>query len=71
MVLDTYFNEHTELCSKIAVGGVLMAVDKIVSGAWRTGFALVRPPGHHSGGRNTINGFCVFNNVAIAAKYLQ
>jgi histone deacetylase 6 len=34
-------------------------------------FALVRPPGHHSGFRNVINGFCVYNNVAIGAKYLQ
>lgn len=47
------------------------AVDRVLSGKWKSGFALVRPPGHHSGGRNTINGFCVFNNVAIAAKYLQ
>lgn len=31
----------------------------------------MRPPGHHSGTRNTLNGFCVFNNVAIGARYLQ
>jgi len=30
----------------------------------------VRPPGHHSGGRHTINGFCIYNNVAIGARYL-
>lgn len=71
MVLDTYFNEHSEKCAKMAVGGVLEAVDHIVEGNWKSGFALVRPPGHHSGARNTINGFCVFNNVAIAARYLQ
>ncbi len=42
-----------------------------MEGAWKSGFAVVRPPGHHSGARNTINGFCIFNNVAIAARYLQ
>jgi histone deacetylase 6 len=34
-------------------------------------FALVRPPGHHSGFRNVINGFCVYNNVNTEAKYFQ
>lgn len=38
---------------------------------WVNGFAVVRPPGHHSGARNVINGFCIYNNVAIGAKYLQ
>ncbi len=42
-----------------------------MKGDWRNGFAVIRPPGHHSGGRNTMNGFCIFNNVAIAARYLQ
>lgn len=42
-----------------------------MDGSWRNGFALIRPPGHHSGGRNTINGFCVFNNVAVGARYVQ
>lgn len=58
------------MCSKIAVAGVLQGIDKIVKGEWENGFAVVRPPGHHSGGRNTINGFCIYNNVAIGAKYL-
>jgi histone deacetylase 6 len=42
-----------------------------MSGRWKNGFSIIRPPGHHSGSRNTINGFCIFNNVAIGARYLQ
>lgn len=42
-----------------------------MSGKWGNAFAVVRPPGHHSGARNTLNGFCIFNNVAITAKYLR
>ncbi len=69
-VLDTYFNEHSEKIARLAVGGLLDAIDKIMSGEWKNGFAVIRPPGHHSGARHTINGFCVYNNVAIGAKYL-
>jgi histone deacetylase 6 len=42
-----------------------------MSGRWKNGFSLIRPPGHHSGVKNTINGFCIFNNIAIGARYLQ
>jgi len=48
-----------------------LALDKIMKGEWKNGYSIVRPPGHHSGFRNTITGFCIFNNVAIGAKYLQ
>ena len=53
-----------------AAGGVLDLSDRIVSGALRNGFALVRPPGHHAE-RDMALGFCLFNNVAILARYLQ
>ncbi len=69
-ILDTYFNAKTESCAKLAIGGVLDGIDNIMSGKWANGFACVRPPGHHSGGRHTVNGFCVYNNVAIGARYL-
>lgn len=71
LVLDTYSNEHTSKASDLAVGGVVTAIDKIMDGEWSNGFAIVRPPGHHSGFRNVVNGFCIYNNVAIGAKYLK
>src|SRR3984957_17709224 len=53
-----------------AAGGVLNAVDAVVSGQARNAFCAIRPPGHHaSAGRGM--GFCVFNNIAIAARYAQ
>uniref|UniRef100_A0A670YFQ6 Histone deacetylase 10 n=1 Tax=Pseudonaja textilis TaxID=8673 RepID=A0A670YFQ6_PSETE len=44
--------------------------DAVLSGKARNGLTLIRPPGHHSQ-RSAANGFCIFNNVAIAAKYAQ
>ena len=53
-----------------AVGGVLGAVDAVMAGRVKNAFCAVRPPGHHSS-TNHAMGFCLFNNVAIAAKYIQ
>jgi len=53
-----------------AVGGVLAAVDAVVEGKVRSAFCAVRPPGHHAR-RDRAMGFCLFNNVAIAARYVQ
>ena len=52
-----------------AVGGVLKAVDDVMDGRFRNSIALIRPPGHHAS-RDLPYGFCLFNNVAIAAKHL-
>lgn len=49
-----------------AIGAALLVVDEIVAGRARRGFALARPPGHHAG-RASGGGYCVFNNVAVAA----
>jgi acetoin utilization deacetylase AcuC-like enzyme len=51
-----------------AVGGLLCLVDGVIEGTIRNGFALVRPPGHHAENRRAM-GFCIFNNIAIAAHY--
>jgi acetoin utilization deacetylase AcuC-like enzyme len=53
-----------------AVGGVLSAVDAVVQGRVKNAFCAVRPPGHHATPSRGM-GFCVFNNVAIAARYAQ
>ncbi|KAM8820261.1 polyamine deacetylase HDAC10 isoform 1-T1 [Eudromia elegans] len=65
-----FFHPSTYRCAKLAVGASLQLVDSVMSGKVCNGMALVRPPGHHSQ-RNAANGFCLFNNVAIAAKYAK
>ncbi|KAM8861691.1 polyamine deacetylase HDAC10 [Synchiropus picturatus] len=67
---DVYFHPNIYHCAKLAAGAALQLVDAVLTGKVRNGMALVRPPGHHSM-RDAANGFCVFNNVAIAAKYAQ
>jgi acetoin utilization deacetylase AcuC-like enzyme len=51
-----------------AAGGCLTAVEAVMDGKVDSAFALVRPPGHHAT-HNRAMGFCIFNNVAIAAKF--
>ncbi|NXA11421.1 HDA10 deacetylase, partial [Sapayoa aenigma] len=65
-----FFHPNTYRCARLAVGAALQLVDAVMSGKVRNGMALVRPPGHHSQ-RNAANGFCLFNNVAIAAEYAK
>ncbi len=54
----------------LAAGGLLKLADQVLSGEVDNGFALVRPPGHHAE-VDTALGFCLFNNVAVCARYLQ
>ncbi|MFT7816994.1 histone deacetylase 10 isoform X2 [Arapaima gigas] len=67
---DVYFHPNIYHCAKLAVGASLQLVDAVMTGKVRNGLALVRPPGHHSQ-RSEASGFCVFNNVAIAALYAK
>ena len=57
--------------AELAVGGALAAVKAVCQGAVRNAFCAVRPPGHHSLNTGREEGFCFYNNVAIAAKYAQ
>lgn len=66
---DTYANEHSYAAAVRAVGGVLAAVEAVRAGRDRTAFCLVRPPGHHALPDRAM-GFCLFNNVAVAARFL-
>lgn len=66
---DTVVSRGSFEAALYAVGGALKAVDLVMDGKFRNAFAVVRPPGHHAGPYYAC-GFCVFNNVAIAASHL-
>ncbi len=57
--------------SKMAVAGVLGAVQAVHQGVVQNAFCAIRPPGHHAGNSGMDEGFCFYNNAAIAAKYAQ
>ncbi|MCX8042957.1 MAG: histone deacetylase [Desulfobacterota bacterium] len=65
---DTVTSEKSCEVAFLAAGGVLEAVDRVCRGDLDAAFALIRPPGHHAE-RGRQMGFCLFNNVAIAAAY--
>ena len=66
---DTVVSSKSYEVARLAAGGVLKAVDLVINKKCSNGFAFVRPPGHHAG-FNYPMGFCVFNNVAVAAAHL-
>jgi len=53
-----------------AAGGGLTVLDAMMAGRVRNGFCAVRPPGHHAE-RDRAMGFCLFNNIAVTARYAQ
>lgn len=67
---DTPVSPESYEVALAAVGGVLAAVDAVMAGKVRNAFCAVRPPGHHAL-KDKGMGFCLFNNVAIAARYIQ
>lgn len=67
---DTYATRDSYELARLAVGGTCGMVDAIMMGQAKNGFALVRPPGHHAES-NRVSGFCLFNNVAAAARHAQ
>jgi len=66
--LDTYVVPRSYDAALRSAGGVLAAVDAVLDGAVGSAFCLVRPPGHHATPTKAM-GFCLFNNVSIAAAH--
>jgi len=64
---DTVTSPASYEAAIYAAGGVITAVDAVMSNKSTYAFALVRPPGHHAV-RDAAMGFCIFNNIAIAAR---
>ncbi len=67
---DTLISPDSYRTALLAVEGTLLAVDGIMGGKFGRAFCAVRPPGHHAES-NRAMGFCLFNNIAIAARYIQ
>ncbi|MBN2125184.1 MAG: histone deacetylase [Deltaproteobacteria bacterium] len=67
---DTQASERSYEAARLGVGAVFSLLDGIWSGRAKRGFACIRPPGHHAEPDRAM-GFCLFNNVALGARYLQ
>ena len=67
---DTYVNEHSYTAATTAAGSLIDLTLAVVDGQRDNGFALVRPPGHHAIAERSM-GFCIFSNVALAARAAQ
>ncbi|HOV60400.1 MAG TPA: histone deacetylase [Candidatus Hydrogenedentes bacterium] len=67
---DTVFMEHTWDAALLAAGAGITAARAILDGACESAFVLMRPPGHHAEPDYAM-GFCVFNNIAITARWIR
>jgi acetoin utilization deacetylase AcuC-like enzyme len=67
---DTVISMQSFDASLFAAGGACTAVDAVIQGVAKNAFVAVRPPGHHATAERAM-GFCLFNNVAVAARYAQ
>jgi acetoin utilization deacetylase AcuC-like enzyme len=65
---DTAMNPHSLNAARRAAGAGLLAVDELLTGRSQNAFCAVRPCGHHATQRRSM-GFCIFNNVGVAAAY--
>ncbi len=67
---DTLASPDSLEAAQFAAGGVLNSVDAVMAKQVRNAFCAVRPPGHHATEDRGM-GFCIYNNVALAARYIQ
>jgi acetoin utilization deacetylase AcuC-like enzyme len=67
---DTAISMQSFDAAMFAAGGVCRGVDAVMAGEVDNAFVAVRPPGHHATAESAM-GFCLFNNVAVAARYAQ
>lgn len=67
---DTSMSPGSLHAAYVAAGGAMAAADAIMAGRVGNAFCALRPPGHHAE-RDRAMGFCLFNNVAVAARHLQ
>jgi acetoin utilization deacetylase AcuC-like enzyme len=67
---DTYVNPLSVEVALLAAGGTIALVDALLTGPTKRGIALVRPPGHHARPAHAM-GFCLLNNVALAAAHAR
>jgi len=67
---DTYTSPESYEIALLAAGACVEAVERVMANAHEAAFALVRPPGHHAE-RSRAMGFCLFNNVAVAAAHAR
>lgn len=68
--IDTPISPKSYETALAAAGGILSAIDAIMEGKITNAFCAVRPPGHHALEYQAM-GFCIFNNIAIGARYIQ
>ena len=66
---DTIISPGSKKATFDAVGSIIAAIDGVQNKEFKNAFCSVRPPGHHAE-KNKAMGFCIYNNVAIGAKYL-
>ncbi len=67
---DTAMNPHSLEAAQRAAGAVVLAIDLVMTGKAHNAFCAVRPPGHHALSNRSM-GFCIYNNVAVAAAYAR
>jgi len=67
---DTYISDNSFEAAMFAAGAIVEAIDRCKKGEIERAFCAVRPPGHHAEADRAM-GFCIFNNIAVGARYAQ